>query len=123
MISNSAKRSERASYTAAHSLAGKQRRGCECKVGKDYGALRKVAFAQRLFTFAGKDEDRLRADRLGALQIAQRIADARYAGQIHTKAHADFLQHGDLRFAAVALRLYAVRTIEQGVDAAADLRQ
>ena len=58
-----------------------------------------------------------------AMQVAQRVADARHAGEIHAEAHADLLQHPGLRLAAVAQRIGGVRAEEHGVDAAAHQRQ
>ena len=40
-----------------------------------------------------------------AMQVAQRVADARHAGHVDAEAHADLPQHAGLRLAAFALRV------------------
>ena len=95
----------------------------KARSGKDNGVLGELAVAQRLFALAGEHQDRLCAAAFGRLQVAQRVADARYAGQLDAEALADIDEHSRLGLAAIAVGIGGVRAEEHRVDAPADLRR
>ena len=76
-----------------------------------------------MFAFAGEHKDRLSADGISGLQVAQRIADTGHVGQIDIEAVRDVLQHARLGFAAVAAGFRTVRAIKDCIDAGAGMRQ
>src|SRR4029453_2877947 len=109
---------------AARALFGREQRGGrEREIGKDHRVLREIAGAQRLLALAREHEQRLRADGLRRLEVAHRVADARYAGHVDAEAQPDLAQHPALGLAAVAVGVGGVRAVEQGIDAPADLRE
>src|SRR5512145_97585 len=86
------------------SIGREQRRHREREVREDHRVLGERALAQRLLALAGEHEHRLAADGVRGLQVAQPVADHRYAGHVHAEALRRLLEQPGLRFAAVAAR-------------------
>lgn len=116
-------RSARATACRGMMCGREQRAGEGAQVLVDVRAGRQVAGLQRLGALAGQHEVRHGADFRAGLQVAQRVADHRHAGEIDVEAAGDFTEHAGLGLAAVAPFGGGVRAEEDRIDAAALRRQ
>src|SRR4051794_17109188 len=84
---------------------------------------RQTACSLCLLALAGQHQNSLGIDGRRRFQVAQRIADARYARQLGVESMGDFLEKSRLGLTAGTACVSAMRAEKDGVDAAADLRE
>src|SRR5688500_8021102 len=93
------------------------------EIGVDLRALGEAAGPHGLLALPRENQYRLRPHGCGGLEVAQRVADARHAGEIDAEAVRDLFQEPRPGLAATAVRFLRVRAEEDRVDAPADLRE
>src|SRR5437868_4625146 len=88
------------------------------EIAKHEGLARDAAVRLGLLALAREDEDRLRADGVGGLQVLETISHDRHALQLRVEAHGYLLEHPGTRLAAAAFLDRGMRAEEERVDAA-----
>ena len=91
------------------------------KIGEHRCTFGHARLVLGLCALAGQHQHRLGANGLRCLQIAQRIADGRHAGEIDIEAERNVLEHAGLGLAAIAVVVAGMRTEKDRVNAPARL--
>ena len=88
------------------------------EIGKYFGRFRQAALVAGLFALARQHQDRRAADLGTGLQVAQRIADGRHAGQVDAAAIG--LDNGDGDFTDNLAAGWTLSEVTSGIDLNAD---